>query len=182
MAELPKVLNSRIVARSRIFTIEQVSLLFPNGNQVEFERMAGSAHGAVLIIPVLEDSVLLVREYSAGSERYELGFPKGRIENDEDPLDAANREIQEEVGYAAGELEKLRTITLAPAYSRSVTHIVLARDLYPSVLQGDEPEPLEVVAWKLDNLDALLQHKELTEARSITCIYMLKELYQAGSL
>ena len=126
-----------------------------------------------------DDTVLLVREYAAGTHRYELGLPKGRIENGEPPLDAANREIMEEVGYAANRLELLRTVSLAPGYLGSRTHIVLARDLYEDSREGDEPEELEVVPWSLSRFDELLGHEEFTEARSIAALYLTRDFLHA---
>ena len=112
----------------------------------------------------------------AGMDRYELAFPKGRVESGEDPLAAAAREIREETGYAAGRLQHLQTVTLAPGYLRHTTHIVLARDLYRDPLPGDEPEPIEVVPWPLDRIDELLGRDDFTEARSIAALYRVRDL------
>jgi ADP-ribose diphosphatase len=67
-------------------------------------------------------------------------------------------------------------MTLAPGYQSSVTHIVLAEDLYPASSEGDEPEPLEIVEHKLSDLRDLVYNDELTESRSIAALYMVKEL------
>ncbi len=176
MPKKPEILNSEIIARSRIFSIEQLELQFSNGQVVHYERLTGSPHGSVLIVPMLDDdTVLLIREYAAGMHRYELGLPKGRIENGEPPLQAANREIMEEVGYAARQLDLLRTVSLAPGYLGSKTHIVLARDLYAERREGDEPEELEVVPWPLSRFDELLEHEEFTEARGIAALYLTRD-------
>ncbi len=177
MTRKPEILHTRTVARSRLFRVEAGGLRFGNGAEVEFERLApGRGGGAVLIIPVLEDgTVLLVREYAGGTDRYELGLPKGGLEPGEQPLDAANRELREEVGYAARELVPLRSMTVAPGYISHQTHVVLARDLYPDRLEGDEPEELEVVPWPLARLPELLARDDLTEARSIAALYLARD-------
>jgi len=96
MAAKPKILERRLVAQTRIFRIEQVDLEFSNGNRRCFERILGG-RGSVLAVPMRDaHTVLLIREYAAGSDRYELGLPKGIVEPGEDPLDAAGREIKEE--------------------------------------------------------------------------------------
>jgi len=64
---------------------------------------------------------------------------------------------------------------VAPGYLFHTTHIVLARDLYPRRLEGDEPEPIEVVPWKISQLDRLLQRDDFTEARSIAALYMVRD-------
>lgn len=169
----PQILAQRTVARSRLFHIEELDLRFNNGQQRTFERLAGSGHGAVLVVPMLDnDTLLLIREYAAGLERYELSFPKGLIDSGERATDAANRELMEEVGYAARRLTPLSTLSLAPGYLAHQTQIILAQDLYPEQRPGDEPEPLEVVPWSLAKLPQLLEREDFSEARSIAALFL----------
>ncbi|MGD8428893.1 MAG: ADP compounds hydrolase NudE [Ectothiorhodospiraceae bacterium] len=177
MKKKPETLHTRTVARSRLFHVEAVGLRFANGVEVEYERLRpGLGSGAVLVVPVRSDGhVVLIREYAAGTDRYELGLPKGRVEKGEDPVAAAGRELREETGFAAERLECLRQMTVAPGYLAHATHIVLARDLYPSPLPGDEPETIEVVPWPLTDIDGLLAQRDLTEARSIAALFLVRE-------
>jgi len=172
---MPKIIQSKIIAKTNVFCIEQVQLEFANGTQVEYERLIGSPRGAVLIVPLMDDdTVLLIREFAAGVQRYELALPKGAIDVGEDLLQAANRELMEEVGYGAHDLQQLKSLTVSPGYLNHVTHIVVAQNLYKKSLAGDEPEPIEVVPWKLSELDTLLSHEECTEARSIAALFMVR--------
>ncbi|MBI3772057.1 MAG: ADP compounds hydrolase NudE [Gammaproteobacteria bacterium] len=177
MRKKPEILGITTIARSRLFHVEQVELRFTNGTEVSYERLKSTSAGAVLVVPMLdEDTVLLIREYAAGVHRYELGLPKGRVEVGEDVLDAANRELMEEVGYAARDLRHLTALTLAPGYLGHHTQIVLAQDLYESRAAGDEPEEIEVVPWRLSQLNELMAREDCTEARSIAALFMVREL------
>ena len=177
MPAKPRVTGRRLLVETRIFRVEELDLEFSNGEQRRYERLLGSEGGAVLVVPLPDPAtILLIREYAAGMDRYELAFPKGRVEPGEDPLAAAAREMREETGYAAGRLQHLQTVTLAPGYLRHTTHIVLARDLYRDPLPGDEPEPIEVVPWPLDRIDELLGRDDFTEARSIAALYRVRDL------
>lgn len=176
----PLITRTETIAQTRLFRVESLELKFSNGRETRYERLKGGSRGAVLVVPMLDDTtVLLIREYAAGVERYELALPKGHIEDSESAADAANREIMEEVGYGARVLQPIKTMTLSPGYFSHVTHMVLARELYPARLEGDEPEPIEVVPWSLDRLDVLLAHEECTEARSIAALFMTRELLRA---
>ena len=158
------------------YRMERLDLEFSNGERRKYERLHGRGHGAVAGVPMLDaETVLLVREYAAGVHRYELGLVKGRIDAGESPLEAANRELMEEAGYGARELTVLRSLTLAPVYMSHETHLVLARDLYPQRLPGDEPEELELVPWKLDALDELILREEFSEGRSIAALFIARE-------
>jgi len=172
----PEVISSELIAKTNIFRVERRDLRFSNGVEVSYERLIGSNNGAVLIVPLLDnDTVMLIREYAAGVHRYELALPKGRIEPNEALLDAANREIMEEIGYGAKNLHHLTSLTVAPGYLSHETHIVLAENLYPEKHEGDEPEAIEVVPWQLNRLNELLVHEECTEARSIAALFMVRE-------
>jgi ADP-ribose diphosphatase len=176
MREKPTCTKRTVVAKSRLFTVEEMHLQFSNGAHRVFERIKGHGHGAVLIVPVTPaQSLLLVREYAAGTDRYELAFPKGMINQGESALEAANRELQEEVGFAAHNLNWLRTLTLAPGYFGARLEVVVATNLYSSQLPGDEPEPPEVVEWPISAAKELLERPDFTEARSIAALFLAKE-------
>lgn len=174
-SKTPKIKKQKVIAQTRIFAVEELELEFSNGVFRIYERLKAGKHGAVMIIPMLDsETMLLIKEYAAGLERYELAFPKGLIDPGESALEAANRELQEEAGYAAKSLSELKKITLAPGYLSHEMHLVVAEDLFESKLEGDEPEPIEVVPWKLSDIDKLLDVEEFSEARSIAAIYLLQ--------
>lgn len=181
MAEKPTILNKTTIATSRLFRIESLDIEFSNGELRNYERLARSRSGsAVLIVPMLDDeTVLLIREYSAGVHRYELGLPKGKTDQGETFLEAANRELKEEVGFGARNLHHLSSFSIAPSYLEHMTEIVIAQDLYAEKLEGDEPEELEVVPWKLNRINELLATGECTEARSIAALFMALEYFKS---
>ena len=132
---LPIVHDRRELAAGDMLRVEQVELEFPNGERRTYSRMKARGLGAVIIVPMLDaTTVLLAREYAAGLHHYEIGLPKGRLERGESILEAAQREMKEEIGYGARNLQELTRLSLAPAYMTHMTHIVLARDLYPEIL------------------------------------------------
>lgn len=176
MREKPICKKKTVIAKSRLFTVEEMQLEFSNGAHRVFERIKSHGHGAVLIVALTPgESLLLVREYAAGTDRYELAFPKGVIDRSETPVEAANRELREETGFAARELHWVRSLTLAPGYFGACLEVVVAWGLYPSPLPGDEPEPLEIVEWPLSASMDLLEKPDFTEARSIAALFLVKE-------
>ncbi|MDP3270153.1 MAG: ADP compounds hydrolase NudE [Legionella sp.] len=176
MREKPKCKKRSVVAKSRLFTVEEMHLEFSNGAHRVFERIKSHGHGAVLIVALTPgESLLLVREYAAGTDCYELAFPKGVINQGETPVEAANRELSEETGFAAKELHWLRSMSLAPGYFGARIEIVVALGLYHKILPGDEPEPPELVEWPLGAAQELLEKPDFTEARSIAALFLVKE-------
>ena len=174
MPTLPKILKREPVCRSRLFRVEALQLEFSNGEVRDYERLAGS-HPAVIVAPVIDDKIVLVQEYGAGMERYEWVLPKGKVDAGETFEQAANRELQEEAGYAAKRLTLLKCMSQSPSYMAHSTQIVLAEGLYPSTLEGDEPEPMQVKLHPLESIAELIASDDVTEARTIAALYMVRD-------
>lgn len=171
----PIINHIETIAHSVLFNIESVDLTFSNGEQRVYERLIPNDRTAVMIVPILGDDLLLIREYAVAIEDYELGFPKGLVEKGETVLDAANRELMEEIGYGANRLTILAKLTTAPTYFANSITIVLAEELYPQQHVGDEPEPLIQVRWPIKTMLNLLNEEDFSEARNVSALFLTRE-------
>lgn len=179
MRQKPEVLAREIVASSRLFRVEEVQLRFSNGVERTYERLVGrgNGYGAVMIVAMVDaEHVLLIEEYCGGTDCYELSLPKGLIEPGEDVLAAADRELKEEAGFGARELEHLTELSLSPGYMSQKIQVVLAQDLYEERLEGDEPEPMRVERVNLRELANLAQHPQFSEGRALAALYLARDL------
>ncbi|WP_083022885.1 ADP compounds hydrolase NudE [Vreelandella lionensis] len=172
----PQILARQRVAQSRLFQIESLDLRFSNGEERQFECLTGADRGAVMIIAMPDpEHVLLIREYAAGFEDYVLTLPKGLVDPGEDIITAANRELMEACGFGAHRIEPLVELSLAPNYMRHRMQVLMATDLYPKRLPGDEPEPLIVETHAIEELPALLMREDFHEARAIAALYIARD-------
>lgn len=186
MPNKPETLDARIVAKSRLFTVEQVQLRFSNGVERTYERLVNRSqgYGAVMVVAMQDERrALLIEEYCGGMDNYQLSIPKGLVEPGEDVLDAANRELMEEAGFGARRLEYLTQLSLSPNYMSQQIAVVLARDLYKKRLPGDEPEPMRVDSVDLYALSELTGRDDFTEGRALAALYLVRDLLeQRGEL
>lgn len=172
---LPQILDVRQAAKTAVFEIQAVDLRFANGTERTYERLTPARRPAVMILPLLADSLLMIREYAVGTERYELTFPKGLIDEGETPEEAANRELQEETGHAARRFTLLHRLYTSPGHMYSPLYVFAAQELYPSERTGDEPEPLQQTAVPAAALHRLLNNPELGDARVLAALFVLRE-------
>lgn len=177
----PEILKRQTLIRSRLFRVDEVQLRFSNGAERTYEKLCSGGPGAVLIVPLLNDqTLLLIREYAAGLDGYHLACPKGAVDPGESLLVAANRELQEEAGYGARKLTFLKKLHLSPSYMEHGINIIIAQDLYPARLEGDEPEPIEVEEVPFGDLAALCMRDDVSEGRTIAALFLVREWLAKG--
>ena len=94
-----------------------------------------------------------------------ITFPKGKIDKGETIEEAANRELQEEVGYKSKDIKLIKKLYLAPGYIDHMTYVMVAKELSVSSLSGDEPEELEVIRVHRDDVINFLDKNEIIDSR-----------------
>lgn len=138
-----ELVDSEILYSGRVITLRIDKVRTPEGKTHAFETI--SHNDAVTILPFDPDNkVWFVRQYRHPAGNYLLELPAGVAETGEDPRVSAMRELREEIGMAAGSLEKLGGFWMAPGYSTEYMHVFVARNLYESPLPGDEDESIEI--------------------------------------
>tara|TARA_B100000579_G_C22543304_1_gene716313 strand:- start:214 stop:726 length:513 start_codon:yes stop_codon:yes gene_type:complete len=161
---MPKILNKKSIFKTRLFNIQEAEIKFDD-KILKYEIISGNGQGAVLIVPILGDEIIFIKEYAAAVDDYMITFPKGKIDKDESMYEAANRELQEEIGYKANDVKFIKKIHLAPGYINHVTYIMFAQNLQSSSLPGDEPEALEQIRVNKTELKKFLETSEIIDSR-----------------
>src|SRR5207248_7861028 len=99
--EQPKTMKSEYIYRGRVVTLRIDTTVMPDGHEVRREVV--EHHGAVAIVPRLDDgTILMIRQYRQAVGESILEIPAGTLEDGEDPAACAQRELEEEIGYRAG--------------------------------------------------------------------------------
>lgn len=151
----------------------------PDGSVVTREVM--DHPGAVVMVPVEGDHVLLVRQPREAVEEFTLELPAGKLDQaGEDPLDCARRELAEEVGREATTWRDLGGFYTAPAILTEFIHCFLATDLSPSdgTHEADDDEMIEVVPWPLADLDRAIA--TVRDAKTLIGLLRLDRTLRTG--
>ena len=163
-----------VIVRVRV---DQVAL--PNGNLASREVIEHSH--AVVVLPIDDaGDALLVRQYRYPISRDLLEAPAGGMDAGESPAQAAQREMQEEIGYRAGRLEYLGQFWSAPGFCTELMHAFIARDLTPSSLPHDEDEIIAMETHSLDSIREMIRDGRIQDAKTIAAFWMARDRMDAS--
>jgi len=161
-----RLIASKTVFEGRLISVSVDEVELADGRRTRREVVHHP--GAAAVVPVLPDGrVVMIRQYrhATGSVLYEL--PAGLCEPGEAPVECARRELGEEVGYQAEEMELLFSVYLSPGYSSELIHVFLAGGLRPVEAEADADEQVVPVALPLDAVVAMIARGEVQNAAAV---------------
>jgi ADP-ribose pyrophosphatase len=160
-----------------------VSRLRVEGGGEAFDRHVVHHPGAVVVVPVLDRSdggrdALLVRQWRVATGRVLLEVPAGKRDVDgEPPETTANRELEEEIGFVAGRLDKLAEFFNSPGFCDEYTHLFLATELEERsrAAVSHEEAAMTIERVPLDRVDELVASGDLVDAKSIIGLLLARQ-------
>jgi ADP-ribose pyrophosphatase len=163
--QVPQLLESIEIFRGRIFdvTVDTVR----EGDKT-YPREVVHHRGSAVIVPVFEDgSVALVRQYRHPAVRYLLEAPAGTLNRGERPEEGAARELEEELGFVAGKLEKLSEFFVSPGFCEEKMWVYLATEMTKTQQQLEDDEIVEVVRLPFAHALEMITAGEIEDAKTI---------------
>ena len=164
--------HSRTVYRGRVIDLTVDRITTASGTQAVREVVVHP--GGAAVVPVFSNGdVLLVEQFRYPMQQSLLELPAGRIDPGESPEETAARELEEEVGFRAGRLEKLAAFYTTPGFCNELLHLFLARDLEPGRRAGDEDEDLSVHRYFPEQLEKLIRLGKIVDAKTLIGLHLL---------
>jgi ADP-ribose diphosphatase len=172
-AERGRRLASRRIYGGKVLSLDLDEVEEPGGVHTTREVVRHS--GSVAVVAVQEDGrIVLVRQYRYPVDDSLWELPAGRLDAGESPEQAAQRELQEEIGQRAGDLRRTAFFYTTPGFCDESMHVFRATRLVASTANGDEDERIEVQAFALADLEAMIDRGEIREGK--TLVGLLLEL------
>ncbi len=152
----------QVVAKTEWFAILQAT---------PHDEIIATSRDEVLILAVDTDgSILLIEEFCPAVGAAQLLLPGGAVEDGEDVLVTAQRELREEAGFAANEMKLVASLRPWSKYLRVTSHVVLASGLYPSPLPQHEPSPVVMRRKTRTEVADLVARGDIRDARLIAAL------------
>ncbi|HWC50074.1 MAG TPA: NUDIX hydrolase [Nitrospira sp.] len=154
------------IFNGKVITLNIDTVTLPNGVTIDLEIVRHP--GAAAVVPLKDnETVILIKQFrhAAGGFIYEI--PAGKLHPGEDPRDCAVRELEEEIGYRAGNLTLLSSIFTAPGFTDEVIHIYRATELSRGRQNLDRDEVLEVVEVSLQEAIEMMPAGKIRDAKTM---------------
>lgn len=152
------------ILKLRVDTVELENKKYSKREIVDHQKGVG------IIAYDGEDKLWMVSQYRKAVDQVMLEIPAGLIEANETPIEAARRELQEEVGFYPQACDFLFTMHSSPGFTNDKLSFFLAKDLKKSKLDLDEDENLEAKSYPIDELYNKVLNGEITDAKTIIAI------------
>lgn len=166
---IEKKLSSQLIYQGKAVILSVDIVKMPDGRETTREVVQHSECIAVVALDA-HDNIILERQYRYAVGKSLLEIPAGGIEPGEDPVEAVHRELQEEIGYLPGKLERLGGFYSAPGYGTEYLHCYLATDLKPSQLLAEDTTEIEILRIPPTEIPKLIASGEICDAKSIAAL------------
>ncbi len=174
-------LGEELIHEGPVFRVTVGQVRSPDGDILTREYVRHP--GAVVVVPIVDGDVVLVRQYRAAIDRNLLEIPAGKRDvPGEPPAETAARELREEVGLEAGSLTLLTEFFNTPGFSDEYSYAFLATDCREVEMerQGAEEEHMEVVRMPLTEAVSQIASGVIDDAKTIIGIMLAHHRLTAG--
>jgi ADP-ribose pyrophosphatase len=161
----PEILSNQTVYQGKVFDISVAEI---REGETTYKREIVNHHGSAVVIPVFADNTIaLVKQYRHAAQEYLLEICAGTLEENESPEIGAARELEEEIGFTAKNIEKLSEFYVSPGFLTEKMNLFLATDLTETAQNFDEDEFIEIERVSFEEAFAKINNGEIKDAKTI---------------
>lgn len=164
-SDCPQILDSKVIFSGRVFDVTVDTI---REGEKTYEREVVHHPGSAVIVPIFDDgTIAFVRQYRHPAVRYLLEAPAGTLNRGEVPEEGAARELEEELGFVAGRLEKLSEFFVSPGFCEEKMWVYLATELTETAQQLEDDEILNVIRIPFSQALSMITTGEIEDAKTI---------------
>ena len=177
-----KTLKSKQIFGNSLFGLREDTVKSPKTNNLHPVWIM-NAPTWINIIPITKDKeVILIKQYRFGKQEITVEIPGGMLNKDENPKEAAIRELLEETGYTSSNVVQIGRVTPNPALMNNYTYSFLAIDVEKTTEQKlDDMEDIELLKVNLEKIPSLIKNQKIDHALVISAFYFLNNYLKTNS-
>lgn len=161
--------------------VDSIPAIDPNGKDTSY-GLVHYKNLAVGVVPYADGDIWLVGQSRVSFQAYSWEIPAGGGRHDEDPKNAARRELKEETGYTAGSLDKILTMELSNSITDEQCVVYLATDLIAGETEMESSEDISLMRISLDDAMTGVDAGEIRQSISVAAILKLCRMRDLGQL
>ena len=165
-------INSEQIYKGHVVSLKKDTVLCPNGEQSLREII--THRGGVGILIKVDDKFIIEKQfrYALGKEIYEL--PAGKLEADEEPLEAAKRECLEETGYKPLEMIHLGDMSPTCGYSTEIIHFYYCPKSVKQERHLDSDEVIDLMYLSLEEIEQMIKEDQIIDSKILAVLTLYK--------
>lgn len=167
------------IFQGRVISLQVDTVKLPNGELAKREIIKHP--GAVAVLAIKDDRMLVVEQYRKPLEKSQVEIPAGKLDPGEEPLEAAKRELEEETGFKAGSIQHICSFYTSPGFANEILHLYVAEDLTKGEVRLDEDEFLECESITLEQAKQYILEQRISDAKTITAVYAWQSYKLTGA-
>jgi ADP-ribose pyrophosphatase len=165
MQQPPEVVSRRDVYKGKIFDVIESEI---KHDELQYKREIVVHKGSAVMVPVFDDgTIALVRQYRYAAEKFLLEIPAGTLNKDEDPKAAALRELEEEIGVRAANIELLSEFYVSPGFLTEKMFLYMATELTETEQKLEDDEILTIERYAFSEAFGLIRSGQIEDAKTI---------------
>lgn len=172
-----KVINSKQIFDGNIFSVKVDQVELPDGSG-SFREIVNHNGGACVVALDDNNYLYFVEQYRISVQETTLEIPAGKIDQSEDHLTCAQRELKEEIGITAKDWQLLTSFYPTPGYCSEIVNIYLAQNLTVGEPELDQGEFLRVKKLKLDQALDMIVRNQIKDSKTIIGILLTVQVLQ----
>jgi len=178
--ETAELLSSEVVYEGSLFRVRHDKLIEPGGKHSERDVIR---HNGSVVILALDRSkskknpwIVIERQYRHAANQFLWELPAGKLDEGEDPLAGAKRELEEETGYKAKKWKPLVEYYASPGFLGESMKVFLAEGLIPGDAHPEDDEDIELRLVKLSEVLKMIEKGAILDGKTLTSVLLYARL------
>ncbi|HKK96471.1 MAG TPA: NUDIX hydrolase [Anaerovoracaceae bacterium] len=168
-----ETIKSEMIYEGNILNLRKDTVRVKNG--ISFREIVEHNGGAVVVAITDNNKILMVSQFRKPFDKDVFELPAGKLDGEENPKDAALRELKEETGYTAKNIQLLTSLYPSVGYTNEILYIYLCTDLEPGETDFDDNEAIDIYEYDLELLVGMVLAGKIHDGKTIAGILIANE-------